>query len=160
MLLLTFVTKAQIIIEDLKAGLKGCRAERDAAIAGKSQLTAENDANISEIQRLKLQIRAAQEMASDSEILLTEYKQMHATQASHVSVSKSQAAAAQAELQALKVFSSEQSAFVRNLNEENTKLVDEIKRLKKQASVRDQQLQESVAMAKNAVLREKEKRAL
>eukprot|EP00038_Savillea_parva_P003227 m.122580 g.122580 ORF g.122580 m.122580 type:complete len:110 (+) comp11111_c0_seq2:44-373(+) len=62
----------------------------------------------------------------------------------------------QAELVSLKVFSNEQSGFVNNLNEENGRLVAEIQRLKKQAETRDRQLHESVAIAKKALLKQKE----
>lgn len=69
-----------------------------------------------------------------------------------------QMAALQGELQSVKSFTAEQNKFVSNLGEENQKLVGEIKRLKEQAKVRDQQLQESVYLARDAIVREKKKR--
>ena len=71
---------------------------------------------------------------------------------------QSQIATLKAELTSLKGFSADQSKFLSNLGEENSKLVAEIKRLKEQAVVRDQQLHESVYLARDAILREKKKR--
>lgn len=90
---------------------------------------------------------------------------LQATIASHKNQTQSktaslqgQMAALQGELQSVKSFTAEQNKFVSNLGEENQKLVGEIKRLKEQAKVRDQQLQESVYLARDAIVREKKKR--
>lgn len=95
----------------------------------------------------------------------TEIATLQATIASHENQTQSktaslqgQMAALQGELQSVKSFTAEQNKFVSNLGEENQKLVGEIKRLKEQAKVRDQQLQESVYLARDAIVREKKKR--
>lgn len=78
---------------------------------------------------------------------------------SQTAILESDVAKLKGEIASLKSFSIDQTRFVDDLGEENAKLVAEIKRLKEQAKTRDQQLQESVSLARDAIIREKKKRA-
>ena len=104
-------------------------------------------------------------MLEDKEQLMGEYREKYeegvAAQdelTSEVAAANAKAAAAAGECDSLRALAADQTRFVASLNEENGKLVQEIKRLKTQADVRDGQLQESLSMAKTAILREKQKR--
>lgn len=117
-----------------------------------------NESQAIELGRCAANIEQLQLLLRDKEQIITDYKAMMEGQSSQLSVGQSANSAMKAELESIKIFSAEQTRFVNNLNEENTKLVEEIRRLKKQAITRDKQLKESVELAKNALIKEKEKR--
>mmetsp|Transcript_1928 Transcript_1928/g.4814 ORF Transcript_1928/g.4814 Transcript_1928/m.4814 type:complete len:360 (-) Transcript_1928:196-1275(-) len=115
-----------------------------------------NNDQAAELGKFAARVESMQQLLDDKEDLVENYRSMIATQTSQLSSLQGMHSNVQAELVSLKVFSNEQSGFVTNLNEENAKLVNEIQRLKSQAETRDRQLHESVAIAKKALLKQKD----
>eukprot|EP00041_Stephanoeca_diplocostata_P032443 m.1039703 g.1039703 ORF g.1039703 m.1039703 type:complete len:318 (+) comp24150_c2_seq1:912-1865(+) len=118
-----------------------------------------NEEQAMELGRYAARVEGLEKTLKDKEGIAGDYKSMIDAQTSQLSVMQSQFSAMQAEMESLKILSDEQSGFVDKLNEENAKLVSEIQRLKKQAVARDQQLHESVTIAKAALMKEKQKMA-
>jgi len=167
------------LIEKLKADLAAKEAELQ--IAAKDVSDAQTDAKISSVDSEELKViqgryeqsrKRNEDQAVELGTLTAElesqrtrirekeasWAEIKGVQESQVSVLQSQVATLKGELTSVKSFAADQGKFLTNLGEENAKLVGEIKRLKEQARVRDKQLQESVLLARDAIMREKKKR--
>eukprot|EP00039_Didymoeca_costata_P001364 m.51867 g.51867 ORF g.51867 m.51867 type:complete len:333 (+) comp10759_c0_seq1:298-1296(+) len=136
-------------ISKLKDDLEELEERYDAACKRSEEQAEELGSLTGELETLKSRMAQKEEQWSD-------LSEIHESQ---LSILQSQLSNLKGELLSLKSFSSDQNQFVNNLGEENAKLVAEIKRLKDQAKIRDQQLQESVLLARDAIIREKKKRA-
>lgn len=146
-------------ITELNIKLSKMKQELEEMEDLKDQLKVKNklcEDQAEELGSLSGELEAAITRMAEKESAWNELSGIHESQ---MSVLQSQLANVKGELMSLKSFSADQNRFIDNLGEENSKLVAEIQRLKEQAKVRDKQLQESVLLARDAILREKKKRA-
>eukprot|EP00040_Diaphanoeca_grandis_P043897 m.10651 g.10651 ORF g.10651 m.10651 type:complete len:294 (-) comp8429_c0_seq1:151-1032(-) len=158
------LAKANDKIKVLMANAESSKKEEEDGAAIKFRMESakkRNEAQAIELGRAAANIEQMQSLLKDKEKIIEDYKEMlesnqeRAIDATNI---QAQLSACQGELTSTKLIVSDQNQFIMTLHNENGKLVEEIKRLKKQAMTRDKQLKESVEFAKNALIREKEKR--
>lgn len=156
------LNQSQKIIEHLKKNAGSKNDEDTAALKFRMESSKKRNEQLAvEMGRAAANIEQLQTILKDKEKIIEDYKVMLEQNQARIiegTNNTAQLSAAQGELTATKLIVTDQNQFIINLHDENGKLVHEIKRLKKQATTRDLQLKESVELAKNALIAEKEKR--